>query len=209
MCQNCYNKRDYKLNPIKFKNRAKIHYYKKDKIHRIKIQKKSYYENHEQKLKQAAKYRKNNPLKLKDTYYKYVFGISLNEYEDMQKSQYNTCAVCKQLETAKYRGKIKRLAVHHDHSDGRVIALLCQRCNTILGIAEENIKLFKVMICCLEIYNITGKYHLSTEELNKNSKLNMKRLHDLLSYHNRQYPLPAHLVQLSNNVTKLRQKITV
>lgn len=60
------------------------------------------------------------------------FGISLEEYRDMERAQDGRCAICHSLP-----GK-RLLAVDHDHETGRVRALLCANCNTALGHLKDD-----------------------------------------------------------------------
>lgn len=65
-----------------------------------------------------------------DAHLKRTFGIDLVEYNRLLEAQQGVCAVCRQPETSKVS---KRLCVHHDHATGKVIALLCRRCNIAMG----------------------------------------------------------------------------
>lgn len=70
---------------------------------------------------------------------KFNYGLSLEEYKAMVKSQNNRCAICDGKEKRKSpNGKIKRLSVDHDHSTGRVRGLLCSDCNALLGLANDS-----------------------------------------------------------------------
>ena len=63
------------------------------------------------------------------------FGITLEIYNEMLVDQNNVCAICKQPETA-YDSRlklVKKLAVDHCHSTGKIRGLLCISCNTKLG----------------------------------------------------------------------------
>ena len=60
-------------------------------------------------------------------------GITVNIYNAMLDKQDHRCAICRESETAVINGKVKRLAVDHCHESGQVRALLCQRCNLVLG----------------------------------------------------------------------------
>lgn len=71
------------------------------------------------------------------------YGMDLQEYESMMKQQKGKCKICgkkHQNERAKW------LVVDHDHSNGKVRSLLCDRCNTVLGLVEENKSLLFSMI---------------------------------------------------------------
>lgn len=82
------------------------------------------------------------------------YKMTLETYEEMFKAQEGLCAICKEPErrtTAK--GAVQMLAVDHDHSccPGRsscgecVKQLLCTRCNTTIGSANDNPALLRAM----------------------------------------------------------------
>lgn len=66
------------------------------------------------------------------------YGITIDQYEAMAKSQGNVCAICEgtQLDS---RG----LAVDHCHKTGRVRGLLCNRCNRAIGMLDDDYKLLE------------------------------------------------------------------
>src|SRR5690349_6852081 len=72
-------------------------------------------------------------IKVRESGLKRSFGLDLTKYDAMLIRQNNVCAICSQAETAVRNGRVKHLAVDHDHATGRVRALLCQSCNTMLG----------------------------------------------------------------------------
>lgn len=56
---------------------------------------------------------------------KRLYGITVDDYENILKAQGGGCAIC-----GKKQGvEKKRLAVDHSHKDRRVRGLLCHRCN--------------------------------------------------------------------------------
>jgi hypothetical protein len=60
-------------------------------------------------------------------------GLTVDGYDALLKAQNHSCAVCKE------RCKSgRRLAVDHNHRSGEIRGLLCARCNTALGLMEEN-----------------------------------------------------------------------
>lgn len=69
-------------------------------------------------------------------------GISLSEYQTQFEGQNGVCALCKLPETEIFRGKLKLLAVDHDHTTGNRRGLLCRRCNCILGMFNDDPVLF-------------------------------------------------------------------
>jgi len=64
----------------------------------------------------------------------------------------NTCKIEK-VDTA-FRGETKgrMLSVDHDHVTGKLRGLLCSKCNTSLGMINDNIQILKNMIVYLESY---------------------------------------------------------
>lgn len=94
-------------------------------------------------------YYKENKDKTRDTHYKYRFGISIEEYEQLLASQNGCCALCGKLETENKR----RLAVDHCHATGKVRKLLCDRCNVLLGHAKDDIEILTKAISYLKEHN--------------------------------------------------------
>lgn len=64
------------------------------------------------------------------------FGVSVEWYRKKEKEQKGLCAMCRKPERRKRNGKLMRLAVDHNHVTGEARALLCSRCNLIVGIVE-------------------------------------------------------------------------
>ena len=59
-------------------------------------------------------------------------------YNALLVAQCGTCALCSKPEMVIQNGKVKRLALDHDHETGRVRGLLCTQCNRRLGVWERN-----------------------------------------------------------------------
>jgi hypothetical protein len=81
----------------------------------------------------SRKWRTNNPIKSRDSYYKYQYGISFKEYEEILKNQNNVCAICGNKTD-------RNLCVDHNHETGEVRGLLCLDCNSALGHFKDNKK---------------------------------------------------------------------
>lgn len=72
------------------------------------------------------------------------YGITPAQFTQMWEEQNGVCAIC--CNGNNHRG----LQVDHDHSTGKVRALLCNSCNTALGLAKDDIGRLMEMIHYLE-----------------------------------------------------------
>ena len=79
-----------------------------------------------------------------------VFGISTGDYEKMFEEQNGVCFICSKPQRKKVH---KHLFVDHCHTTNKVRALLCNNCNTGIGMFEENIQTMKDAISYLELFN--------------------------------------------------------
>ena len=81
--------------------------------------------------------RKQNPDLRKHEALRDNFGITLDEYKAKLLQQRGVCAICGQPEMATFRGKVKTLSVDHNHKTNLIRGLLCDKCNHLLGNANE------------------------------------------------------------------------
>lgn len=84
------------------------------------------------------RYRRAHHLKNK-------FGITEEQYNEMLTTQNNKCALCETLDSP-----TRRLAVDHDHTTGKIRALLCDRCNRGIGLMNEDTMRLRAAIEYLE-----------------------------------------------------------
>ncbi len=61
------------------------------------------------------------------------YRIPRGTYEAVFIQQQGRCAICRRAERGRYKGRLKNLAVDHDHGTGQIRALLCQDCNRGIG----------------------------------------------------------------------------
>lgn len=106
--------------------------------------------NSEKSIKYARDWGKNNPERFKrnafKSHLKRLYGMTIEEYNNLLKLQNNVCAICKEPETRIRNGNITSLMVDHDHKTGKVRELLCSGCNSSLPIVEDTEKLKKFQI---------------------------------------------------------------
>lgn len=89
--------------------------------------------------KEDHKIRRQDPEQaLRNSVKKY--GLSLEEYREWVDAQDNRCAICDQLPSGTRNNK--RLHIDHDARTGEVRGLLCGKCNTALGLLNEDIVRF-------------------------------------------------------------------
>lgn len=120
----------------------------------LKMRSKNYYKNHEinrEKARiKALDFRKNNKGYQRKYDLKRIYGITLEEYNQMLISQNNSCAICKSTNP---EGKHNKFVVDHCHKNGHVRALLCTRCNLGIGAFKDNVDNLQSAINYLNKYN--------------------------------------------------------
>ncbi len=95
----------------------------------------------------AAKYRKHKQRW--DLGWRY--GLTEIEYKELYNKQSGLCAICGGSQQG-YRlsGKRKKLCVDHSHKTGVVRGLLCTRCNSAIGLLNDDAELLKIVLIYLE-----------------------------------------------------------
>ena len=70
-------------------------------------------------------------------------GIEPEDYAAKALEQKYLCALCHKPETKTGQYGVYRLALDHDHSNGKARSLLCSRCNKLLGALNDDSALFR------------------------------------------------------------------
>jgi hypothetical protein len=78
---------------------------------------------------------------------KFRYNITHQEYTEMYHLQNHSCKICN---TSKSLGGGNGLQVDHCHRTGKVRALLCPNCNTLLGSCNDNIDILESSILYLK-----------------------------------------------------------
>lgn len=111
-----------KANPEKAQA-AYLRYRKQNKT-RIARKSRAYHKKHAAKIgSRVAAWRAAKPDQLRDTTYRRLYGLTLEQYNKMIEAQNHVCAVCLMPP------KKKRLCVDHDHKSKQVRGGLCFYCN--------------------------------------------------------------------------------
>jgi hypothetical protein len=87
----------------------------------------------ERTKEQRLQYYQLNKDSFRDRSYRNTYGISLETYQSMWNEQNGLCAICGKHES----NFAKKLAVDHCHETGNVRLLLCNHCNTGLGLLKD------------------------------------------------------------------------
>lgn len=77
-----------------------------------------------------------------------LYGMSLEEYENIMERQDGGCAIC-----GRKPGSKRKHHVDHDHETGKIRGILCSQCNTGLGMFSDDIE--KMKTAC--IYLMSNK----------------------------------------------------
>ena len=123
-----YNKKWTKENKskvVEYQKKYQLEYYYKNKETILAKQKQRNVENPEKR------YLTNRKSDLKK------YGITIVEYELMEKKQNCRCAICGKKQSG------KKLAVDHCHKTGRVRGLLCGNCNSGIGKLNDDVEILK------------------------------------------------------------------
>lgn len=88
------------------------------------------------------------------------YGLTLYDYDKLHQQQNGVCAICSKPETSRNRHGIRRLSVDHNHDTRKVRALLCNRCNILVGKFENETTLLAQIVA----------YFVEHEELNLQSE---------------------------------------
>ena len=106
--------------------------------------------------KATEKYRKNNPeiyrkaslknwhsLDMEKRQARWIkrYGITTKDYKQLLEKQNGVCQICKKTCSSR-----QFLSVDHCHKTGTVRGLLCVKCNTALGMLDDNVEYFTAAI---------------------------------------------------------------
>lgn len=95
-----------------------------------------------------ARYRESNPeayLESQDKYRLAKYGVTPEKFREMSAAQSGVCKICGKPPTGS-RG----FCVDHCHKTGKVRSLLCGKCNSALGMVNEDTKIIYNMAAYVE-----------------------------------------------------------
>jgi hypothetical protein len=134
-----------------------------------KEEKKEYYKNYLLNNEKYRKHRKEYMKKYRKTYninnkekvklehrkvkLKKLYGITIEQYDQLLSNQNGCCAICKKSQTQFKR----KLHVDHNHITGQVRGLVCVSCNSGIACFERDKLFFDKVKEYLNKYNLTEK----------------------------------------------------
>lgn len=89
--------------------------------------------------------RKNNPLLERSKALRYKYGMTIQDYDNMYSNQQGLCKIC--------GDHYPKLLIDHCHDSQAVRGLLCNYCNTVLGMSKDRIDILNRAILYLKDTN--------------------------------------------------------
>ena len=118
-------------------NKAARERYNKDKEYycgKRRESKREYDQRRYAELIASGQKPKKDPIKAKNSYLLRNYGITYEQYLQLLESQDHKCAICGTEQSDRKDGG---LVVDHCHASGKVRGMLCQKCNLMLGNAND------------------------------------------------------------------------
>ncbi len=116
-------------------NLKRIAYYQNNR-QKYAIFEERYRQQNRQKIRD---YHRQNRQKIRETTLKRRYDITIASYNKMFQEQNGRCGIC-----GRHQSGLKRnLCVDHNHESGRIRGLLCHRCNTAIGMLEDDTKILQ------------------------------------------------------------------
>lgn len=103
----------------------------------------TYHALNPQKARNRVKrFRAANPNRAKVYKIKSRYGVSEQQFLALKSAQEGCCAICHTI--------AEKLVIDHCHASGKVRGLLCLKCNTLLGMAEDSAQILRSAISYIE-----------------------------------------------------------
>jgi hypothetical protein len=146
MPQTSERRREY-YQENKAKIRAQSHAWYQNNKEAATAHQREYQHTHREQQNEARRKRRQTRYEVeRGRVVERLYGISRASYEKMEVDQNRQCAICGKKENG------RKLDVDHSHITGKVRALLCSRCNTVIGLMDESVEKLRLAIVYLEAY---------------------------------------------------------
>jgi hypothetical protein len=133
----CGNKKDIEITHLKNNTKCRSCYLKSKerKEYTLKEYKAKWYQDNKERVE---KYKKNNPTSKENKFkysLKYNHKLSVEDYNKLSESQNHKCSICGKNSEYNRNGA---LYVDHNHATKQIRGLLCQQCNSALGLFQDS-----------------------------------------------------------------------
>lgn len=105
----------------------------------------NYQNNKESRQKTNKIWRDNNKQKIHAIFLKARYGLQIGEFNNMLEKQNYRCAICNEENYSK-----KNFHIDHDHKTGKIRGLLCYKCNSSMGLLNDDISILEKAIKYLQ-----------------------------------------------------------
>jgi hypothetical protein len=112
---------------------------------KIKEQARRHYWNNREAILHREQVRRESDVRYSERKSVRIYGISLEEYDLMRARQKDVCAICKKPPSTR-----RRLFVDHCHLTNKVRGVLCQKCNSGIGLLGDNLDVLRAAAAYLE-----------------------------------------------------------
>ena len=104
------------------------------------------------KYSQKNRWASRTPQKRLEQHLKYKYGISPEHFFKTLAAQGNKCAICKTVlpDLLKYENRRRGYAIDHNHETGEFRGILCLHCNSLLGMAQDDVGVLSAAIKYLQ-----------------------------------------------------------
>jgi Recombination endonuclease VII len=92
------------------------------------------------KERQKTRWNSRSPKKRLEQHLKYKYDLTINELMDQFKKQNENCAICEVTlpDLLVYNNRKRGYAIDHNHKNGQFRGILCLKCNSMLGMSNDN-----------------------------------------------------------------------
>ena len=121
------------------------------------------------KERQKNRWSSRSPKKRLEQHLKYKYSLTINELMGELAKQNNCCAICEiQLpDLMVYNNRRRGYAIDHNHETGKFRGILCLKCNSMLGMACDNVEiLYKASV----YLNERGSYFVDNAAVAKKGR---------------------------------------
>lgn len=111
--------------------------YRKDNAETLNQKRRQHYKDNAAEIRKRARERKLSPrvkLVSKNFHLRANYGITIDQYKEMQEKYNHRCAICGKHQDNEHR----YLAVDHCHATGEIRGLLCSMCNKGIGLLKDS-----------------------------------------------------------------------